>query len=278
MSKSHHDSRIRIRRLWRLEIAAGVFLAVVLSRCSVKEHIPRSPAASGYGLEIPRVDAPEFLVVCGQGRYALLYDTLYRQAAWVAYVLTRQDVEESDAGRRNRFVICPAIQDGGWPHASSSDYAGSGFDRGHLVPSADRMRTQAENDATFRMSNIAPQTPRLNRGQWSSLEEEVRRMAQRLDTLWIVTGSELKPGLARIGAHGIGVPERFFKVLLARRAGRYAAIGFVLPNAETLEGSFREYAVPVEAVEALTGIDFFPGLPDALEARVEAEYDSAWWE
>ncbi|MDR0954366.1 MAG: DNA/RNA non-specific endonuclease [Rikenellaceae bacterium] len=270
------------RPVYRLAFCAWamgmVVLVAVLTRCSVKEKTPRTPAKIAYGMEVPRVDNPEFLVVCEPGRYTLLYDTLYRQAAWAAYTLTRQDVENTPAERGDRFVICPIVREKGWPYATTKDYTNSGYDRGHLVPSADRLQTQAGNDATFRMSNIAPQTPRLNRVVWNALEGEVRELAERLDTLWIVTGGHLQAGLPRIGVNGVGVPERFFKVLLAKKDVGYQAIGFVIPNTEEIAGTFRDYAVSVEAVEELAGIDFFPNLPDAIEERVEATYDPTEWE
>lgn len=256
-----------------------VLLAVLLTRCAVKTKTAQSPvvALSTYGLEIPVVDDPEFLLVCEEGRYTLWYDTIYRQARWAAHVLTRSDVESENAKRRNNFTVCPAARSKGWAYARDRDYTNTGYDRGHLVPSADRVTSQAENDATFRLSNIAPQTARLNRVVWNNLEAEVRRMAGRLDTLWIVTGGELKPGLERIGTSGIGVPESFFKVLLARSEGRFMAVAFVIPNAEKIAGTFWDYAVTVDEAEELLGIDFFPILPDDLEQRVEAHFQPEQW-
>ena len=228
-------------------------------------------------LEIPRVSAPEFVIVCPEGRYTLLYDTLYRQPAWVAYTLTRGDVENRNATRRNRFTVCPAVQARRWPAAEEKDYRGSGYDRGHLVPSADRLGNQVENDATFRMSNIAPQANRLNLEPWNHLEIEIRRMAQRFDTLWIATGGVLKPGLRRIGRNGIGVPEHFYKVVLARRNGRYQSIGFLLPNSAEVSRSFWGYAVPVDSVRNITGIDFYPHLQVGPENRIGAECRPQDW-
>lgn len=272
-------------KLFFLGLAVGVILSIVLlTRCAVRGKVLEVPSrgapsavVSSEGLEIPRVDNPEFLIACPEGRYTLWYDTLYRQAAWVAHRLTRSDLQNTEAKRKNRFIVCAQVRAKGWPYAVDKDYSNSGYDRGHLVPSADRVVSQAENDATFRLSNIAPQTPRLNRVLWNNLESEVRRMAHRLDTLWVVTGGELKPGLERIGTNGVGVPERFFKVLLARKNNQYIAIGFVIPNTQQLNGTFWDYAVSVDEVEKLSGIDFFPNLPDALEKQVEAECRPERW-
>lgn len=258
---------------------ALIFLAVLLTHCAVKTKTTESPVAvfTTNGLEMPAVDAPEFLIRCDEGRFTLWYDTLYRQAHWAAHVLTRSDVENENAKRRNNFTVCPAVRSKGWRYARDWDYTHTGYDRGHLVPSADRVTSQAENDATFRLSNIVPQTARLNRGIWNNLEAEIRRMAVQLDTLWIVTGGELKPGLKRIGTSGIGVPESFFKVLLAKNEGHFMAVAFVIPNTEDVSGIVWDYARTVDEAEELLGIDFFPTLPDDLEQRVEAHFRQEQW-
>lgn len=124
---------------------------------------PQRPCA---GLELPACSRGEFLIRNEAGRYTLLYDTAYRQAAWVAYLLTREDVRRRGARRRNAFRCDPEVVARGWPTAVDRDYAGSSFDRGHLLPSADRDDSRAENDATFYLSNVSPQYPKLNRNQW----------------------------------------------------------------------------------------------------------------
>ncbi|MCD8185735.1 MAG: DNA/RNA non-specific endonuclease [Rikenellaceae bacterium] len=255
--------------------AAAPVVNSVESESDLKRH---STESSAYGLEIPAVDQPEFLVVCPEGRYTLWYDTLYRQAAWTAHVLTRADMETSRAERKNGFVICQTVRSKGWPYAKSSDYTRSGYDRGHLVPSADRTGSRTENDATFRLSNIDPKNPRLNRVVWNQLKDEIRQMALRLDTLWVVTGGELKPGLERIGASGVGVPEHFFKVLLARKKGEWMAMAFLVPNRSELKPSFWEYALSVAEAERLLGIDFFHTLPKALQRRIESECHPQRWQ
>jgi endonuclease G len=253
-----------------------VLLAVLFwSRCSV--HKPLVEPSFFPRLEWPTVDSAEFVVQCLDGRFTFRYDTTLRRSVWVAHVLTRGDVESDNAERRNRFVIDPDIRDRGWPYARTSDYTRSGYDRGHLVPSADRLAAQAENDATFRMSNIAPQAPALNQGLWNSLEQQVRQLAVRFDSLWIVTGTLSRPEPLRIGAGGVAVPDAFYKVILAReRDGSFRSIAFLVPNGSP-GGTFGEYAASVDEVEKQSGIDFFPALPEAIEAPVEAQYNPSEW-
>lgn len=158
---------------------------------------PQRPCA---GLELPACSRGEFLIRNEAGRYTLLYDTAYRQAAWVAYLLTREDVRRRGAKRRNAFRCDPEVVARGWPTAVDRDYAGSGFDRGHLLPSADRDDSRAENDATFYLSNVSPQYPKLNRNQWRLLEEQVRPLGRPLrfdlcgDRRRAGAGTEAHPG------------------------------------------------------------------------------------
>lgn len=228
------------------------------------------------GLEIPAIDNEEFIIRNKEGRYTLSYDTMYRQAEWVAYRLTRAELEEGKAKRSNSFRSDPQVLSHGWPAASDSDYKGSGFDRGHLLPSADRCGSSQENRATFLLSNISPQRPELNRGVWRLLEEQVRRWVLRCDTLYIVTGSDLSDSLPRIRG-GIGVPEHFFKAILLYNGSECQAIAFFIPNEKRLSKDFFAYAMSVDSLETRLNTDFFPALPDDVEMRIEAYADRSFW-
>lgn len=227
-------------------------------------------------LELPGVEDSTFFLEDAEGRYAMLYDTLYRQAAWVAYRLTRREAEYKGTERTNRFVPDPKVKERGWPTAVASDYTRSGYDRGHLLPSADRDDDSRENAATFYLSNISPQRPALNRRIWKNLEEQVRCWAVSFDTVYVVTGGVLTPGVDRIKG-GVGVPGHFFKVLLVRCGGQYRCAGFLIPNRTEIPGGYSDYLVPVAEIENLTGYDFFPSLPDSIENRIEARTDRSFW-
>lgn len=227
-------------------------------------------------LEYPACSRSEFLVVHPTGRYALWYDTTYRQAAWVAYLLTRSDVRTTGVERSNRFRRDPEILKRGWPSASDEHYKGGPFDRGHLLPSADRRGTTSENRETFYFSNISPQYPAVNRGVWKNLEEQVRGWADRYDSLYVVTGPELVPGLDRRPG-GVGVPRRYFKALLVYRQGRCETVAFLVPNTPNVDRDFRTYLVTVDQLESVLGVDFFYQLPDDMENRAESRVDTAFW-
>ena len=126
------------------------------------------------------------------------------------------------------------------------------------------------------MSNVSPQRPGLNRGTWRRLEERVRRWAARYDSLYIVTGGELTPSLRRIRG-GVGIPQRFFKTILARDGGTFRAIAFLIPNTERPAGDCFRYAISVDSLERVLGMDFYSALPDSGEMRVEASFDRSFW-
>lgn len=235
-----------------------------------------SPETDPEILACPFFANDEFVVRCPEGRYTMLYDTAYRQAAWVAYLLTRRDVSGKGVKRSGVFKSDPEVIARGWPSAADRDYTGSGFDRGHLLPSADRNDTPQENGATFRLSNVSPQRPGLNRGTWRRLEERVRRWAARYDSLYIVTGGELTPSLRRIRG-GVGIPQRFFKTILVRDGGTFRAIAFLIPNTERPAGDCFRYAISVDSLERVLGMDFYSALPDSVEMRVEASFDRSFW-
>ena len=123
---------------------------------------------------------------------------------------------------------------------------------------------------------VSPQRPGLNRGTWRRLEERVRRWAARYDSLYIVTGGELTPSLRRIRG-GVGIPQRFFKTVLARDGGTFRAIAFLIPNTERPAGDCFRYAISVDSLERVLGMDFYPALPDSVEMRVEASFDRSFW-
>lgn len=219
-------------------------------------------------LYLPFAENDEYVVSCDEGRYMFRYDTTYRQSAWVAYLLTASDMESNGAERSDDFIVDGKVVEKGWPWAETADYANSGYDRGHLCPSADRNDNESENRATFLMSNISPQTPALNRGVWKRLEEQVRRWAVRLDSVYVVTGGVLDDDLEFM--NGIGIPRYFYKVVLAKVDGEWQSAGFVMPNTTTVSGPWKDYEVTVDSVEMLCGLDFYYTLPDAVEDKTES--------
>lgn len=198
--------------------------------------------------------------------YALGYSERYEQPLWVSYRLTAAEVTNATVRRASRFHADDAIATGS---ATPQDYAGSGFDRGHLAPAADmRFSPQAMADS-FSMANVSPQVPQFNRGVWRVLEDKVRDLALRYDSVVVVTGPVFATNAppAVIGANGVGVPDGFYKVICCTNFPPWMC-AYLLPNAAT-NAMPDTFAVPTVEVERLTGLDFFSALPDEAQTNLK---------
>ena len=221
-------------------------------------------------MEIPRLKPNEQVIT--HTAYCLSYNETHELANWVAYELT---AEETHAlfKRGNRFIPDPLVSTG---TADDADYAGSGYDRGHLAPAGDMGWSETSMKESFYYSNMTPQVPSFNRGVWKRAEELVRSWALEYKSVYIVTGPVLAASLPTIGHDRVSVPKYFYKVVLDDHPPVVKGIGFIIPNASSKE-PLQDFAVSIDSVEKLTGIDFFPLLPDDLEQRVEYKaVISAW--
>lgn len=217
--------------------------------------------------EVPAVvDDEEILIVRHYG-YTLAYHKTYKIPHWVAWKLTADRVD-GRVKRGEEFMENPLIP--ARYRSVHGDYSGSKYDRGHMVPSGDMKWDKKAMEEAFYMSNMCPQAPNLNRGDWRLLEEKCRVWAKRVGDLYIACGPIVEEGKwhRRIGRNKVTVPDGFFKVVLTLADDRPRAIGFIYPN-DDCNAPIGDYAVSVDSVEAVTGIDFFATLPDELEDKVE---------
>ena len=171
-------------------------------------------------------------------------------------------------GRTNKFLPDPDVRGA---KAYTGDYTKSGYDRGHMAPAADMKWNKQAMEESFYMSNICPQNPNLNRGDWNDLEEKSRQWAKKYGAVYIACGpiyDTKRP--KRIGNNKVAVPHAFYKVILINDKKNPQAIGFIFPNSAGHK-PLKKYMVTVDSVEKRTDIDFFPALPDEIENRIEAE-------
>lgn len=206
--------------------------------------------------------------------YVLRYRDQYEQADWVAYPLLAFETTGDAERDQESFKPDPLVES---KTALPTDYTRSGYDRGHLAPAGDFKFSQRLTRESFYMSNVSPQAPQFNRGVWKELEEQVRVWARRDQGLYVVTGPVLKPGLETIGKKNeVAVPEQFYKVILYCNRPTIRIIGFLLNN-EPSNQSLQSFVVPVDQIERLTGIDFFPFIPDNLEQKLESGRELKSW-
>lgn len=200
--------------------------------------------------------------------YTLSYNADYKTSQWVAWELTRKETKGKE-GRTDKFLPDPDVLGA---KAYTSDYTKSGYDRGHMAPAADMKWSRQAMEESFFMSNICPQNPNLNRGDWNDLEEKSRQWAKKYGAVYIACGpiyDTKRP--KRIGNNKVAVPDAFYKVILINDKKNPKAIGFIFPN-KAGHKPLNKYIVTVDSVEKRTNIDFFPTLPDEIENRIEAEW------
>ncbi len=205
--------------------------------------------------------------------FTLSYLEEHEQAEWVAYELTRKQLNQNWADRAGMaFMPDPNVRT---ESATPRDYTGSGYDRGHLCPAADMSFDTTALRETFYMSNISPQAKGFNTGAWRQMEGLTRDWARKFNRVFVVTGPILsRPGIQQIGFSKVTVPVGFYKVIYAPE--KDMAIGFVVPNQKT-DRPVMEYAFPVDYVEKMTGIDFFPEILNGKRESVEKELDKSSW-
>lgn len=219
--------------------------------------------------------------------YSLCYRESYEQAEWSAYCL-RAFMLQKNVKRTNDFRPDPQITTGS---ATLADYKKSGYDRGHLTPAGDMVFEKEAMSETFYMSNMCPQTAAFNRGIWKDLEDQVREWVRLYGAAYIVSGPVLsKPAeeYPSIGESKVAVPEFFYKTILVpiykdgleqdspEECADLMAIAFVIPN-KNCAGDFWQYAMSVDELEQITGLDFFSLLEDDIENRVEADCNPRPW-
>jgi endonuclease G len=210
--------------------------------------------------------------------YDLAYHRDYRRPQWTSWHLNstwlggtpRQDDYRPDTS-------LPA----GWYQVQAGDYSGSGYDRGHMCPSGDRTRTVAENSSTFLMTNMIPQAPDNNQITWANLESYCRTLAGQGNEMYIISGGYGVSGY--IGPGQVARPTSTWKVIIVLPNGNddvqrvttaTRTIAVIMPNQNGINSDWRTYRVTVDAVEALTGFDFFSNVPPEIQAVIESRVDN----
>lgn len=232
--------------------------------------IKRKPIADFTTNYFPAPIEGEQLISHSQIRIS--YNSKHKQANWVAYKL--DSAYAGEVKRKKRFYADPYLANN---PVKPDDYKQSGYDRGHLAPAGDFTWSEKAMTESFYMSNISPQLPGFNRGVWKKLEEQVRQWARENEEIYIVTAGILKENLPSIGANNkISVPVYYYKIILDMKEPEVKAIGFIIEN-KAHHKHLKEFAVTIDSLETVTGIDFFPALNDKLENDMESTLEVEKW-
>jgi endonuclease G, mitochondrial len=223
-------------------------------------------------------NADNYLLVRDQ--YVMSYNRDHKTPNWVSWQLDQDWLgHESRSGQFTPDDSLPS----GFSKAVTGDYTGSGYDRGHNCPSGDRNGSREDNEATFKMSNIAPQAPDNNRGPWEKLEAYSRELAMQGKELYIVAGNEGSKGT--IG-DGVNVPEAWWKVIVVLPkkgmgpsdvTSKTDIIAVEMPNENGMKGDdWRKYVTTISAIERHTGYHFLSNVPKDIERTLaDKKYNAA---
>lgn len=196
--------------------------------------------------------------------YSVVYDGRSKIPYWTIEHLTKENVSGRMAS--GRFIkdndIYPLHQ------STNADYAHSGFDRGHMVPDADRDNTAALRDETYLYSNACPQIHDFNDGIWGDLEEFVRNLVMNnsYDSVDVITGPLFLPYQGEdgkryvtyqvIGNNDVAVPTHFYKVIYGNKGTNTHQWGYILPTTAARNDSIDNYEATIEKIEKLSGLEF----------------------
>ncbi len=206
--------------------------------------------------------------------YVVGYNKKHKQAAYVAYLLTAEMVQENDNVSRKGvgFKKDYLLSDN---YATKQDYTNSGYVRGHLCPSKDMCWSFASMKETFYMSNVSPQYQSFNDGLWKKLEGRVRQWAVENDSILVLCGPVLSSKKGEIGENRVSVCSKFYKVVVDISYPTYKMIAFLMENTN-IKGNIFRYCCNVREVEQITGLNFFPSqdanpLIDSLETLTDTK-------
>lgn len=223
--------------------------------------------------------------------YSIYYDASNKMAHWVAYPLNSSLI--GSGGRTDLWEIKdPKIPYSYQPYTERGWGVGS-YDRGHMVPSGDRLINDAANNQTFYPTNVSVQLGRnFNQSIWADLEGRVRSWARSCDTLYVVTGavpSENKYITDRAG-NRVNVPKAYYKALLQYKSSspassRYTGIAFYLVHEDyTASGGtdpwasvLRDNALSISDLESVLGMNFFINLPEESQRFAEESFTPSYW-
>jgi len=187
--------------------------------------------------------------------FAVLHSGVSRTPLFAAEHLTRQNVKNAGKlSRKDSFHAEDALPES--DRAELSDYARSGYDRGHMVPNANFATRKAQAES-FSLANMVPQVHESNAGVWAGIESATRQLATAEGDIYVISGPAFIGGnLKKIG--NVLVPTHVWKVIYSpaqQKAGAY-----LITNDDT-----RDYAVlTVSKLEKMVGLSLLPGLPQQV--------------
>lgn len=220
-------------------------------------------------------------------QYSLSYSDSKKTANWVSWHLSSAWIGSTP--RQDDFRTDNTLPSA-WVKVAGTDYSGSGFDRGHMCPSADRTGSVADNSATFLMTNMVPQAPNNNQITWANLENYCRTLVNQGNELYIISGPWGQGGTGSAGykttisTKNITVPSHVWKIIVvlpvgtndvARISTSTRVIAVWMPNTQTVNSQpWGYYRTTVDYIESQTGYDFLTNVATSIQNVIEAKVDN----
>jgi len=223
-----------------------------------------------------------------QKYYVESYSSSRGTPNWVSWHLDVADFNGASS-RLDNFAGFTGLPTGAF-QVQSNSYSGSGFDRGHNTPSADRTSSTNANSATFLMTNMIPQAPVNNQSTWANMENYLRAVALEGNEVYIIMGSYGSGGTGSKGtfttiANGkVTVPSNVWKIAVIIPAGNgdvsrvsttTRVIAVNTPNVNTTNSDWKTYRVSVRDIEKATGYNLLSALPQTVQDAIETTVDKA---
>ncbi|GAA6616161.1 DNA/RNA non-specific endonuclease [Scytonema sp. NUACC26] len=261
------------KKLLFLPIALLLILTVGCTILLPRQFASNPHLAFGNPSNASNIDPNNYLIEKPQ--YVLSYNRDKGIPNWVSWELNQSWLGE--APRSNNFRPDDTLPED-WYRVTPNDYTRSGFDKGHMIPSADRSNNPDNNAATFLMTNIIPQAPDNNQGYWARLEDYERTLANEGYELHIISGVYGQKGTIARGK--VSIPARIFKIIVATTSERSIndstkIIAVDTPNINgNRETNWTEFLTSIDAIEKNTGYNFLSNLSPSLQNLVESKVAS----
>ncbi len=212
-------------------------------------------------------------LLCRKG-FLLAHSSEYKTPIWVIEHLTAEKAK-GNIPRYNKFQPDPDLEEG--KRAELSDYKKSGYDRGHMAPSADMRWDQQAMVECFYLSNMVPQVGKgMNQGIWKNLEEYIRGWAIDRNELYVFTGPIYEDGVKEtIGNNKVAVPTHLYKIVYD--PNKAEAIAFIMPNEKLETKNMPNYIVTIREVESKTGLDFLSNINKQDQDIIETNKAQGLW-
>lgn len=225
---------------------------------------------------IPQSSDPSTTIKILQNKaYTCGYAEAIKSPLWVAYRVFDNERAKAPEKRPDGFDVDTRTLS----RVRSSDYTGSGFDRGHLAPNYAIARCYGRDAQleTFLMSNIVPQTHAMNAGPWKDIEMRAAvNYPSRFQEVWVITGP-IYSEESQLTDTGIRIPNACYKIFADETEGKLRLQAVIIPQQVSPSAPLESYLVTVDDIERLTGLDFFPELDDFAEQKLEASFAKRLW-